>query len=98
MVVENLVDFDMTDKAAVARRCVIDFEYLPDVRAIGFAQAGHCAARIRTDDLAAHEQAMADTLCEERRAAKEQKPTAAPTPRCFRIAVSSVKSDARTRF
>ena len=73
MVVENLVDFDMTDKAAVARRCVIDFEYLPDVRAIGLAQAGHCAARIRTDDLAAHEQAMADTLCEERRAAKEQK-------------------------
>lgn len=44
MVVENLVDFDMTDKAAVARRCVIDFEYLPDVRAIGLAQAGHCAA------------------------------------------------------
>ena len=73
MVVENLVDFDMTDKAAVSRRCVIDFEYLPDVRAIGLAQAGHCAARIHTDDLAAHEQAMADTLCEERRAAKEQK-------------------------
>ena len=73
MVVENLVDFDMTDKTAVARRCVIDFEYLPDVRAIGLTQAGHCAARIHTDDLAAHEQAMADTLCEERRAAKEQK-------------------------
>lgn len=83
MVVENLVDFDMTDKAAVARRCVIDFEYLPDVRAIGLAQAGHCAARIHTDDLAAHEQAMADTLCEERRAAKEQKANSSTDAKMF---------------
>ncbi len=83
MVVENLVDFDMTDKAAVARRCVIDVEYLPDVCAIGFAQAGHCAARIHTDDLAAHEQAMADTLCEERRAAKEQKANGSTDAKMF---------------
>lgn len=83
MVVENLVDFDMTDKTAVARRCVIDFEYLPDVRAIGLTQAGHCAARIHTDDLAAHEQAMADTLCEERRAAKEQKANSSTDAKMF---------------
>ena len=60
MLVEYLIDFHMSDQFAISVRLPIYFQNLALMRSIKPSEADHSSARIDTDDLTTHEEAMAD--------------------------------------
>lgn len=60
MLVEYLIDFNMSDQFAIPVRLPIYFQNLALMRSIKPSEADHRSTRIDTDNLATHEEAMAD--------------------------------------